>query len=77
MRDSRGGGAIVNITSTAGQRGNLERSANGSAKNAVIVLTRVVAVELVAAGIRVDAVSPGPVATQLVDAMHSAEMRAR
>ena len=77
MRDSGRGGAIVNITSTAGQRGNLERSAYGSAKGAVIVLTQVMAVELAAAGIRVNAVSPGPVATSLVDAMHTQEMRAR
>ena len=77
MRDSRRGGAIVNITSTAGQRGNLERSAYGSAKGAVIVLTQVMAVELAAAGIRVNAVSPGPVATPLVDVMHTEEMRAR
>ena len=34
-------------------------------------------VELAASGIRVDAVSPGPVATPLVDAMHSEAMRAR
>ena len=77
MRDSGRGGAIVNITSTAGQRGNLERSAYGSAKGAVIVLTQVMAVELAVAGIRVNAVSPGPVATPLVDAMHTQKMRAR
>ncbi len=35
------------------------------------------AVELAASGIRVNAVSPGPVATPLVDAMHSDAMRAR
>ena len=77
MRDAGRGGAIVNLTSTAGQRGNLERSAYGSAKAAVIVLTQTMAVELASLGIRVNAVSPGPVATPLVDAMHTPEMRAR
>lgn len=70
-------GAIVNLASTAGQRGNLERSAYGSAKGGVIVLTQVMALELAADGIRVNAVSPGPVATPLVDAMHTDAMRAR
>lgn len=77
MRDAGQRGAIVNLTSTAGQRGNIERSAYGSAKGAVIVLTQVMAVELSGIGIRVNAVSPGPVATPLVDAMHTPEMRAR
>ena len=77
MRDAGRGGAIVNLTSTAGQRGNLERSAYGSAKGAVIVLTQVMAVELASLGIRVNAVSPGPVATPLVDGMHTPAMRAR
>ena len=77
MRDAGRRGAIVNLTSTAGQRGNLERSAYGSAKGALIVLTQVMAVELASIGIRVNAVSPGPVATPLVDAMHTPEMRAR
>ncbi|MGI9026565.1 MAG: SDR family NAD(P)-dependent oxidoreductase [Burkholderiaceae bacterium] len=77
MRDAGQRGAIVNLTSTAGQRGNLERSAYGSAKGAVIVLTQVMAVELASIGIRVNAVSPGPVATPLVDAMHTPEMRTR
>ncbi len=77
MRDAGRRGAIVNLASTAGQRGNLERSAYGSAKGAVIVLTQVMAVELAGIDIRVNAVSPGPVATPLVDAMHTSEMRAR
>jgi NAD(P)-dependent dehydrogenase (short-subunit alcohol dehydrogenase family) len=77
MRDAGSGGAIVNLTSTAGQRGNLERTAYGSAKAAVIVLTQTMAVELAGLDIRVNAVSPGPVATPLVDAMHTPAMRAR
>lgn len=77
MQAAARGGAIVNVASTAGQIGHLERSAYGSAKGGVIVLTQVLAVELAGDRIRVNAVSPGPVATPLVDAMHTAAMRAR
>ena len=77
MMAGKRGGAIVNLASTAGQRGHLERSAYGTSKGAVIVLTQVMAVELAADGIRVNAVSPGPVATPLVDAMHTDAMRER
>jgi NAD(P)-dependent dehydrogenase (short-subunit alcohol dehydrogenase family) len=77
MQAAGHGGAIVNLASTAGQRGNFERSAYGSSKAAVILLTQVMALELASDGIRVNAVSPGPVATPLVDAMHTPEMRAR
>jgi NAD(P)-dependent dehydrogenase (short-subunit alcohol dehydrogenase family) len=77
LRSAGRRGAIVNLASTAGQRGNAERSAYGPAKGAVIVLTQVMALELAADGIRVNAVSPGPVATPLVDAMHTEATRAR
>lgn len=77
MQAAGRGGAIVNVASTAGQIGHLERSAYGSAKGGLIVLTQVMAVELAADRIRVNAVSPGPVATPLVDAMHTEAMRSR
>lgn len=77
MLAGRRRGAIVHLASTAGQQGNLERTAYGISKGGVIVLTQVMAVELAADGIRVNAVSPGPVATPLVDAMHTDAMRAR
>jgi NAD(P)-dependent dehydrogenase (short-subunit alcohol dehydrogenase family) len=72
----RGGGAIVNLASVAGLRGSKGRSAYGSSKGAVIVLTQVLATDWARYGIRVNAVAPGPVDTPMVEAMHTAQDRA-
>jgi len=70
-----GGGAIVNIASISGMRGNLGRTAYGASKGGVITMTQVMAVELARDGIRVNAVSPGPVDTPMVRALHPPEYR--
>ena len=70
-----GGGAIVNLASVAGNRGSVDRTAYGASKAAVINMTQVMAVELAEAGIRVNAIAPGPVETQMVAEMHDAETR--
>lgn len=69
-------GAIVNLASIAGLRGSKGRSAYGSSKGAVIVLTQVMANDLARHGIRVNAVAPGPVETPMIKALHTAEDRA-
>ena len=74
MRE-RGQGAIVNIASVSGIRGNVDRTAYGASKGGVITMTRVMAVELAEFGIRVNVVEPGPVNTPLVAKMHSAASR--
>jgi NAD(P)-dependent dehydrogenase (short-subunit alcohol dehydrogenase family) len=71
-----GGGAIVNIASISGQRGNFGRSAYGASKGGVITLTQVMACELAPENIRVNAIAPGPVETPLVQAMQDADARA-
>jgi NAD(P)-dependent dehydrogenase (short-subunit alcohol dehydrogenase family) len=76
IMQERGGGAIVNLASVAGVRGSKGRSAYGSSKGAVIVLTQVLANDLARYGIRVNAVAPGPVDTPMVKTMHTAEDRA-
>jgi NAD(P)-dependent dehydrogenase (short-subunit alcohol dehydrogenase family) len=70
-----GGGAIVNIASVSGLRGNIGRTAYGASKGAVVTMTQVMAVELASANIRVNAIAPGPVETTMVRAMHTPDAR--
>ncbi len=58
------GAAIVNITSGAGTRGSPYTGPYAAAKAGMINLTQTLALELAERGIRVNAVSPGPVATE-------------
>ena len=61
-----GAGAIVNISSIAGVTGLPRRNAYGAAKAGIAMMTRSLACEWAADGIRVNAVAPGFVATALV-----------
>jgi len=70
---AHGGGAIVNIASVSGQRGNIGRSAYGASKGGVITLTQVMACELASVGIRVNAIAPGPIETELMLGAWTAE----
>ena len=60
----RQGGVIVNITSGAGTRGSPYTGPYAAAKAGLINLTQTLALELAERGIRVNAVSPGPVITE-------------
>lgn len=60
-----GQGAIVNISSLAGQHGSMGVGAYSAAKAAVQMLTRVTAAEWGPHGIRVNCVAPGMIATGL------------
>ncbi|ESR23842.1 SDR family NAD(P)-dependent oxidoreductase [Lutibaculum baratangense] len=68
-------GAIVNISSISGIRGNKGRVAYGASKAAVNQMTLVMAAELGRHGIRVNAVAPGPIDTPLARAVHTDDVR--
>jgi meso-butanediol dehydrogenase / (S,S)-butanediol dehydrogenase / diacetyl reductase len=67
--------SIVNIASISGLRASSLRVAYGTSKAALIHLTKQQALELGNAGIRVNAVAPGPVETAIAKAVHSHEIR--
>jgi NAD(P)-dependent dehydrogenase (short-subunit alcohol dehydrogenase family) len=64
---AQGSGSIVNLSSIAGQVGIPGASVYVASKHAVEGLTKSVALEGAAAGVRVNAVAPGPVATDMLD----------
>ena len=61
------GGAIVNIASVGGVVGTPHLSAYTMSKHAVVGLTRAVAVEQGPNGIRVNAICPGPIHTEMIE----------
>ena len=72
---AQGGGAIVNIAGTGGVQINPLHMAGGAANIALVHVTKSVAHQVGRHGIRVNAVSPGPTATdrwqQAIDGMKS------
>jgi meso-butanediol dehydrogenase / (S,S)-butanediol dehydrogenase / diacetyl reductase len=70
-----GGGAVVNIASISGLRASTMRVAYGTSKGALIHLTKQQAIELGDVGIRVNAIAPGPVDTEMSKLVHTVAIR--
>ncbi len=66
MRE-RGSGAVITVASTAGRAGVPYTTAYAASKHAVIGLTRAVAAEMAGSGVRVNAVCPTFVRTEMTE----------
>ena len=64
---AQGSGSIVNVSSTFGHEGGAGASIYAASKHAVEGLTKSVALEAGAFGVRVNAVAPGPIDTGMLD----------
>jgi NAD(P)-dependent dehydrogenase (short-subunit alcohol dehydrogenase family) len=65
--EKSGGGAIVNVASVSGIRGEAFQSAYAAAKGGVINLSKTVAVEYAKRGVRINTVCPGGINTGGMD----------
>ncbi len=73
----QGAGSIVNLSSMGGKVGIPGASVYVASKHAVEGLTKSAALEGAAAGVRVNAVAPGPVATQMLERFTGGDARAK
>src|SRR5260370_11377491 len=75
MMLKNGGGAIVNTSSVAGHVGLAQVSVYIASKHAVEGLTKSVALEFAKQNIRINAIAPGAIATEMLDRFAGDELR--
>ncbi len=75
VMEPQGSGSIVNISSTTGHRGSPDASVYTASKHAVEGLTKAAALEAASFGVRVNAVAPGPVDTELLTRFAGSDAR--
>ena len=68
-----GGGAIVNVASTAALAAHPWAAAYSASKGGVLALTRTLAIEYAKQGLRANAVCPGSIETPIIDAFNLPE----
>ena len=64
---AQGSGSIVNVSSTYGRTGAAGASLYSASKHAVEGLTKSAALEAAASGVRINAVAPGPIETEMLN----------
>jgi len=74
---SRGSGIVVNVASQLGQIGGIELCHYSAAKAGIIGLTKSLAREVSSQGVRVNAVAPGPINTELILGLSEEWQRAK
>jgi 3-oxoacyl-[acyl-carrier protein] reductase len=73
---SRGRGCIINIASQRGLKGAINSAPYSAAKAGIIGLTRALSWEAAPRGVRVNAIAPGPIDTDLTATMEPADRQA-
>jgi len=73
---SQKSGCIVNVASVAAFLPGVRTHAYAASKGGVVTFTKAIAGDLAPEGIRVNAISPGPIETDLARTVHTPEFRA-
>ena len=73
---ARGRGCIINVASQRGLKGAVNSAPYSAAKAAIIGFTRALACEAAPKGVRVNAIAPGPIVTDLTATMTPADRQA-